>query len=161
MEISSMKIFKGKIAQTIINNSLLFISVFVTLKVLLAIVFSIVLSFVEHESLGGPSFGSPLEQFILAVCVGPFFETYLCQYMPFHYLLKYMRPRAVILLSALFFGSFHLAYSPLYFVFTFLGGLLFSTAFYLRLHSRPLLHTTIIHACYNLIGLIDNWLNPI
>jgi membrane protease YdiL (CAAX protease family) len=156
-----MKPLRAKIVRVIIGNSVLFIGVFVALKVVLAIAFSIVLSWVDHDHLGGPSFGSWFEQFILAVCIGPFFETYLCQYMPFHYLVKYMRPRFIILLSALFFGVFHLAYSPLYFVYTFFGGLLFSTAYYLRLHSRPLLHTTIIHACYNLIGLIDNWLNPI
>jgi membrane protease YdiL (CAAX protease family) len=161
MGMSKMKIFKTRIAQTIIRNSLLFVGMFVALHVLLAIAFSIVLSLVDHEPLGGPSFGSWFEQFILAVCVGPFFETYLCQYMPFHYLLKYMRPRFIILLSGLLFGAFHLAYSPLYFTYTFWGGILYSTAFYLRLKSRPLLHTTLIHACYNLIGLIDNWLYPI
>lgn len=158
---SRKKLLLRKIVQVIISNSVLFIGVFVALKVVLAIVFSIVLSLLDREPPVGSHFDNRFQQFILAVCIGPFFETYLCQYMPFHYLLKYIRPGFIILLSALIFGAFHLAYSPLYFVYTFFGGLLFSTAFYLRLHARPLLHTTIIHACYNLIGLIDDWLNPI
>ncbi|WP_333820992.1 CPBP family intramembrane glutamic endopeptidase [Ohtaekwangia sp.] len=154
-----MNSLKDKAFKYANENTLIFIIFFVVLRVLLAIFFSILLSYYDHEPLGGASFDSLIEEFLLAVCIAPFFETYLCQYIPFHYLSKYIRARYIILLSSLLFGSFHLAYSLPYFVNAFFAGMIYAMAFFLKRQSRPLIYTAIIHAAYNLIGFIDNWIN--
>lgn len=150
-----MNSLKSKAFHYARKSSVAFILFFVVLRTLLAVIFLYLPEYFKQEPLTGFQFDNLLEELILVICIAPITEAFLFQYLPFRFLSKYWHARYIIIVSSLLFASMHF-YSPLYFVNGFFAGLIYSTAFYLRQQSHPLLFTTLIHATYNLIVSIQN-----
>lgn len=96
-------------------------------------------------------------QILEAVVLGPLLETLSCQH--WMYLLLSLNgwfnrhKVAIILLGALIFGILHF-FSISYIIYTFFMGLLFMSAYILRLNKNPYWTVAVIHALTNLFAIL-------
>ena len=138
-------------------NDVVYISLFVVVKLLVAYLFSLVaFEFLGRSIMSDtPGWGTMTEGFITIVLLGPLIETYFCQYLFFKYLLKYLNAGVVILLSATGFALLH-TYNSVYIVYAFFSGLLLSLSYYYRLNSNPFVFAFLMHSIYNLLTFLWN-----
>jgi membrane protease YdiL (CAAX protease family) len=138
-------------------NDVVYILLFVAIKLLVAYLFSLVaLEFLGRSIMSDtPEWGTRTQAFITIVLLGPFVETYFCQYLFFKYLSRYFSGGVIILLSAIVFGLLH-TYNSVYIAYAFFSGLLLSLSYYYRLNSHPYVFAFLIHSIYNLLTFLLN-----
>lgn len=95
--------------------------------------------------------------FLSAVIISPFIETLIFQAM----VLNSLKTHSIslgfkILISALFFGIFHLIYNVIYGICAFIIGIILAYSFvvYERKNQNPIIVVTLIHSLINLLTLI-------
>jgi membrane protease YdiL (CAAX protease family) len=100
------------------------------------------------------------QEFLFVVIIGPFVETFLCQYFLINliisltrFLFKKESNSLAIFISALIFGLGH-QYNYMYMAVTFFTGLLYSTFFIIIKYRKQdaFTYTAIVHALYNLFA---------
>lgn len=105
-------------------------------------------------------FDSIKQEFLFVVIIGPFVETFLCQYFLINliisltrFLFKKESISLAIFISALIFGLGH-QYNYMYMAVTFFTGLLYSTFFIIIKFRKQdaFTCTAIVHALYNLFA---------
>jgi len=134
-----------------------YISAFVAIKLLVAYLFSLVaLEYLDRSVMSDiPDLGTNTQRFITLVFLAPLIETYLCQYLFFEHLSKYLKNSVIIFLSAVVFGLGH-TYNSVYMLYAFFSGLLYSVGYYYRLNSNPFVIVFLIHSIYNLLTFLLN-----
>jgi uncharacterized protein len=99
--------------------------------------------------------------FLSPVIIAPIFETFLGQYLPYHFLkrVKYLNDREylILLISAVFFGLIHF-YSVFYIIYAFLLGLVLMYGYMARIDSddKTFVLVAVSHALLNLGIFIRN-----
>jgi len=138
-------------------NVVLFIGLFVLIKFIPAYIFAKLTFLLTDEPItsGELVFETVFQKFVMVAIFAPVVETYLCQYLFFRHLSKYMSSSKIVLLSALVFSLFHL-YNVGYFFHALFAGVILSFSYSCREKPHPFISTALIHSVYNVIVLIVN-----
>ena len=104
------------------------------------------------------------------IIVAPLFETWLCQYLPFYFLRKWISNKIrieliYIIISSLLFASQHF-YSIWYAVYTVMPGIVLAYCFYYfyKLYQSLIVSfwfTAILHAIINFVGIAFEFLQGV
>jgi len=143
----------------------------ILLALIVHLIFSLLVSYIAYLfdiqiNTNPIKFDSIIVEFFGVVIIGPFVETFLCQYFLINliisltrFLFKKESIGLAIFISALIFGLSH-DYNYIYMAVTFFTGLLYST-FFLIIKFRKqdaFTCTAIVHALYNLFAFSMKYL---
>lgn len=149
-----------KINNYLKNSSRIVFILLLTLALFtIAILFNIAYSFVKDLDIIWSDFPDWQDDtiifFILAVIIGPLFETWFNQYLPYYLLskVKFLRERSylILLISALFFGLNHF-YSLFYIIYGILMGVVLMYGYMIKIKSDKKTFI-LIATCHGLLNL--------